>query len=108
MNMEVEKNPSLRLFKDLMDITKSVFSSAFGMKNVRLALQFLELLKIIFISNFCNEFTYLRKVTIFEKLFTNLVQTSSSSLEVKWKNGFAMNRLINHGVLKTYLFVSTA
>ena len=34
MNMEVEKKPSLRLFKDLMDITKSLFSSAFDMKNV--------------------------------------------------------------------------
>jgi hypothetical protein len=78
------------------------------MKNVRFAFKFQELLKIIFISNFCNEFTYLRKITIFETLLTNLVQTSSSSLEVKWKNGFAMNRLINHGVLKTYLFVSTA
>ncbi len=77
------------------------------MKNVRFAFKFQESFKVM-LNYFFNEFTYLRKITIFEKLLTNLVQTSSSSLEVKWKNGFAMNRLINHGVLKTYLFVSTA
>ena len=41
-----------------MDKTKSLFSSAFGMKNVRFDVKFQELLKIVFISNFCNEFTY--------------------------------------------------